>query len=621
MRRGKLSFIITLMLCAAMLLAGAGQASARTTIYSTFKTPKVGTYYSDYIYVSGGTPSYTWTKISGTVPTGLRLTYSSSYCYLKGTPTRPGTYTFKLRARDRYGIYSVKTFTLTVPRFSFYSTFRSGQLNKSYSDYVWIDYTTGTPATPMNIRVSGSVPGLSFSRSGRYVYLRGTPTRAGTFRFTLSGTDRNGVSIIPKTFTVTITRPTVTINSTFKSAKVGTYYSDYVYATGGSSSRWQKVSGNLPSGMTLYQSGSYAYLKGTPETAGTYYFTLKATDSSGSYATKSFVVYVYKPTIYINSTFKSAKVGSYYSDYVYASGGSSYRWYKYSGTIPSGMTLYLSGSYAYLKGTPETAGTYYFSLRAIDTSGSYTTKYFTLYVTRPSVTINYTFKSGRVGTYYSDYVYATGGSSYRWYKYSGTVPYGMSLYLSGSYAYLRGTPSSSGTYYFSLRVYDSSGAYATKYFSVYIAPRYSYYYSSDGEATTASSSPKVTAAVPGGAEPAPTTTNATTKNLGSGSKLSLKVQSDDVVSVGEEGYEDIVEVEAGKPVTFVIDESVGENDEVDIYINDKLLEDEKIFITEENKFTLPASMIASDFRIYFKVGSSISEELHISVVENAKKKK
>ncbi|MHC6223136.1 putative Ig domain-containing protein [Arthrobacter sp. MMS24-S77] len=70
-----------------------------------------GTAYSTKLTERGGTPAFTWTIDSGTLPPGVTLATDGT---LSGTPTTPGTYSFKVRLRDAAAQKDWRTFTITV---------------------------------------------------------------------------------------------------------------------------------------------------------------------------------------------------------------------------------------------------------------------------------------------------------------------------------------------------------------------------------------------------------------------------------------------------------------------------------------------------------------------------
>jgi large repetitive protein len=151
--------------------------------------------------------------------------------------------------------------------------------------------------------VSGTVPPGTLVRpdglAGSGTILGGTPTTAGTYTFTVSGTDNSGISIAPMTYRITVVGnvqpPPLTINgsSVLPSGTVGTSYVNVFSVSGGSIPyTWSVRSGQLPPGLalnsdiTLSQTGDD--LSGTPATAGTFTFTMQVTDGQGSQASRQF---------------------------------------------------------------------------------------------------------------------------------------------------------------------------------------------------------------------------------------------------------------------------------------------------------------------------------------------
>lgn len=70
--------------------------------------------YSVALVATGGTPPYTWSLVSGTLPAGLSL---SSAGVLSGIPTTAGTSNFTLRSKDSTkptASSAMKAFALTI---------------------------------------------------------------------------------------------------------------------------------------------------------------------------------------------------------------------------------------------------------------------------------------------------------------------------------------------------------------------------------------------------------------------------------------------------------------------------------------------------------------------------
>ena len=233
---------------------------------------KVGQSYSKNITAKGGSGPYTFTVSSGTLPPGLTLSSGGS---LSGTPTTEGMFTFTIQAQDRNGCTGSRQYTVTIncPTINVGpNSLPNGNVGDSYSKNI----TANGGNSPYTFTVSsGSLPpGLTLSPGG---VLSGTPTTAGTFTFTVQATDSYQCSG-SRQYTVTINCPRINLAPPgLPDGKVGNSYSTTITASGGNSPYTFTVSsGSLPPGLTLSPGG---VLSGTPTTAGTFTFTVQATDS------------------------------------------------------------------------------------------------------------------------------------------------------------------------------------------------------------------------------------------------------------------------------------------------------------------------------------------------------
>jgi hypothetical protein len=172
----------------------------RIVTQSPLPNARVGENYAGFIEAccGQGTGPVRWSLVSGTVPDGLRfagndlrLTQTTA---VTGVATRVQTTTFTVRARDGAGNTAIKTFTLTVdPASPLVITNGTDQLSDAT---VGVPYEVGlfpgggVPPDSWS-HVAGTLPpGLSVQASpGR---VRGTPTTAGTFSFTVRVDDSSG---------------------------------------------------------------------------------------------------------------------------------------------------------------------------------------------------------------------------------------------------------------------------------------------------------------------------------------------------------------------------------------------------------------------------------------------
>jgi putative Ig domain-containing protein len=169
---------------AAMTLVVAGSSLTITT--STLPSGTNGTGYSQTLQASGGTPGYTWSVTSGSLPAGMSLVSGA----LSGTPTSSGTFNFTVSVTDGGSPAQTKSvaMTLVVAPNSLTittSTLPSGTDGTGYSQTM--QASGGVAGYTWSI-TAGSLPnGLTLAPTTGAI--SGTPTVSGVFNFTASVTD------------------------------------------------------------------------------------------------------------------------------------------------------------------------------------------------------------------------------------------------------------------------------------------------------------------------------------------------------------------------------------------------------------------------------------------------
>ncbi|MGP0025939.1 MAG: beta strand repeat-containing protein, partial [Streptosporangiaceae bacterium] len=238
--------------------------------------------------------------------------------------------------------------------------------------------------------------------------------------------------------------------------EVSTAYSDQLTMTGGTSPiTWSVSTGTLPPGITL--NASTGLLSGTPTAAGIYSFTVMVTDSSGLTATEPVTLTVIPgPSL----SFPAPPPGwthTVYGDTLTESGGTSpFTWSVSSGSLPAGISLSADGN---LSGTPTATGTYSFTVKVTDANSQTATQATSITV---SAGVSTTFSAppaADVGGAYSYTLTAAGGTTpYTWSVNAGTLPPGLTLSSAGV---LSGTPTTAGSYPFTVNVIDANNGIAT----------------------------------------------------------------------------------------------------------------------------------------------------------------
>ncbi len=176
--------------------------------------------------------------------------------------------------------------------------------------------------------------------------------------------DTNNVAVCPAC------TPIILSPSTLPNGALGAAYNQAITASGGTAPyAFTIISGTPPTGLVLSAAG---VLSGTPTAAGTFTFTVRATDAPGCFGSQVYVIVINAPgcpAITLSpASLPAATAGAAYSQTLTASGGTApYVFSVTAGSLPPGLTLSPSGpATALLSGIPTTTGSYAFTITATD---------------------------------------------------------------------------------------------------------------------------------------------------------------------------------------------------------------------------------------------------------------
>lgn len=347
------------------------------------------------------------------------------------------------------------------------NSFVAGNVGSNY--FQSIDASSGYPPYTWSL-LSGSLPaGLTLNTSG---FISGTPTVAGTSSFDIQVTDTINANA-QKSFTIQIDgaiNPTITTTN-LPSGLETVAYNQTISATGGTTpyTNWIVSIGSLPPGLTL--NSTSGVLSGTPTTAGNYNFTIKVTDSASAIDEQAFVLIIQSASPIITTS--SLPVGTtsvLYSTIITAMGGITpyVDWQIVSNILPPGLTLIPSPTNATISGTPTIFGTFPFDIQVTDTALNTYTKSLFITINNGAIpTISTTnLDTGIVNTAYSESLIASGGAlPYTWSLISGSLPPGLTLSSTGV---ISGTPTTIGSYLFTIKVTDYNNNIDTKSFLIVV---------------------------------------------------------------------------------------------------------------------------------------------------------
>ncbi len=322
-----------------------------------------------------GTAAFTWSKVTGTFPTGLTLNANTGE--LSGTPTVANQNTsFRLRVTDGVNATAEKDFTLVInaaPTISANATLPQATLGLAYSQTVT---TSGGTAPQTWSKTSGTLPdGVTLNPSTGV--LGGTPTVAGTFNFTIQVADANAATASKALSVVVNNALAITKTSPVPAATAGIGYSQTVTAVGGTLPlAWTITSGALPAGLNLNTGNGL--VSGTTTASGTANFTVKVADANNASVTRAFAVTVNDAPAITTTALPEGTVSLAYSYQATAVGGTLPRaWSLATGILPAGLTMSGAGLFS---GTPTAAGTVNLTLRVTDQNGAVANRALTLTV-------------------------------------------------------------------------------------------------------------------------------------------------------------------------------------------------------------------------------------------------
>lgn len=348
-----------------------------------------GVRYAAFIEAEGGRTPYRFYLESGELPDGLLLRSDGR---IEGRPRESGTFSFLVRVtddadEDAHTTRSTDTqwFTLQVedtevlkpeiitPRLP------SAEVGTSYQ--VPLAVEDGKAPYTWSLE-SGTMPrGLDMTADG---LISGTPTYGGNFTFTVRVTDATG-STAEKQYIIDVAAVFITTDPELRTP-LHSEYSTQLRASGGETPyTWRRVSGNMPVGLHLSESGT---ISGIPVRTGTYDFEVRVTDATGQSSTESLTMVIEdKDSPQVKTDLlPNAALHQSYMFYLQAENGEKpYKWSLLSGKLPDGINLHRNGA---LSGSPQQTGSFPFQVKVDDGNGNMTEHQVFIRVTKEPFRVN-----------------------------------------------------------------------------------------------------------------------------------------------------------------------------------------------------------------------------------------
>jgi hypothetical protein len=420
------------------------ECGAITPINSILTAGTVGAPYSQSLTASSLGANPTWSVVSGSLPPGISLNTTSGV--LSGTPTQGGSFQFQLSAsasactvNKNYSmeidcpdfLYSPMTISATIPVYATYS--QSFTLSIPNASAVYKILNGNLPPGLVQDSITGQITG--------------SPTSTGVYPFSIMAQISGCTFARSQVLTVNCGNPSM-LPLTIPNGTVDTAYSQQLSAANfGLPASWSITSGALPAGLSL--NASTGLISGTPTTPSSSTFTVLANNGQCS------ISRIYSNVVFCNtitlspSSLPNGRAGTAWVHNLSQTGiTGTVIWEVINGSLPPGVTLNLTSGV--LGGTPTTAGTYSFTIRA---TGNFScTKEITYSVTIcPNASVLPVSIANSVinSAFSQQFTQSALSGTIAWSVSAGSLPPGLSL--DPVTGLLSGTPSQIGLFTFTIQ--------------------------------------------------------------------------------------------------------------------------------------------------------------------------
>jgi hypothetical protein len=423
------------------------------------QTPCINTAITNITYATTGATGAT---VSG-LPTGVTGTWTANVLTISGTPSASGTFNYTVNLSGGCGTVSTTGSIVVSPLKTVALSSAAGTnaqtpcINSAITNITYA--TTGaTGAT-----VAGLPTGVTGTWAANVLTISGTPSASGTFNYTINLTGGCGTVSTAGSIVVTPLK-TVTLSSASgtnsQTPCINTAITNITYATTGATGA--SVSG-LPTGVTGTWASNVFTIAGTPSASGTFNYTVNLTGGCGTVSATGSIVVTPASSVSLTSVAgtnaQTPCINAAITNITYATTGAIGA--SVSG-LPTGVTGTWVANVLTIAGTPSASGTFNYTVNLTGGCGTVSTAGSIVVTHLKTVTLSSAAGTNSqtpcINAAITNITYATTGAT-------GASVSGLPTGVTGTWASnvftIAGTPSSSGTFNYTVNLSGGCGTVST----------------------------------------------------------------------------------------------------------------------------------------------------------------
>lgn len=403
--------------------------------------------YRARLEASGGVRPYRWSVTAGALPDGLAFSADRDRAGLVGTPKVVGRFEFALEVRDDRGASVTRQVSLLVsarrvPIRIDTDTFASGYRGRPYRAEVVSGGGAGE-TLKWDLTEGSLPPGLSLAADGTpATTVTGTPTRAGTFDFTVTVIEASGGTVSRSLRIEVGSDPVRFATRTLPTGEVGQAYTATLSVDGGTGgrARVRLARGRLPQGLEL----AGGRIRGTPVSPDRKDLVFEVSDEAGT-ATVGMSLEVLGALELASAPLPEGEAGARYAASLSVGGTAGLPRFEVDG-LPPGLETRTEGVSLFLEGVPTNHGVFMATIATVDGRGRRQARD-ARFVIHPRLAVaTEVLPGGKLNEAYEAQLSSSGGlpGPRRWSSSGAALPPGLGL--DARTGRLVGTVTSSGSF-------------------------------------------------------------------------------------------------------------------------------------------------------------------------------